>query len=80
MTSDYKPISCSFYDRLEEAATLRKEVNLEYYMGEKVERVATKIKTFELINKTEFMILVNGQKVRLDRIISIDGVLLNNDC
>lgn len=46
----YIPISCSFYDRLEEWATLRKECSIEYL----------KLKSGEEI-RLDYLISVNGE-------------------
>lgn len=80
MEDQYQPISCSFYDRLEEAATLGKKVALEYFIDGKLVSDKTRVETFVIENKVEFMILASGKKIRLDRIHSLDGVLLKNHC
>lgn len=80
MASDYKPISCSFYDRLEEAATLNREIDLVYQGPNQLERVRSRIETLKIMDKVEYMVLADGTEIRLDSIYSVDGILLNNYC
>ena len=80
MEEAYTPISCSFYDRLEEAATLKKVVNLQYFEGDLPMQKQALIKTIKIRDKIEWLFLVDGTEVRLDRIHSIDGVKLSNHC
>lgn len=80
MEEEYTPISCSFYDRLEAAATLQKEVEVAYYSNGQTQSIRTIIKTFMIRNKVEYMLLADGREVRLDSIHSLDGVALQNNC
>ena len=80
MKETYTPISCSFYDRLEEAATLKKVVNLQYFEGDSQMQKQVVIQTIKIKNKVEWLILDDGTDVRLDRIHSLDGVELENHC
>lgn len=73
MSTDYKPIDCSFYDELEAAATQRRRVALQYFndlrqlcLGSGV------IDTFFVRDKVEFMRLKSGEEIRLDHIIRLD--------
>lgn len=72
--TNYVPINCSYYDELEAIATLRKQVEVEYYDDKKplkVEKVG--IKDFFTKDKEEFVVLSNGLTLRLDQLISVDG-------
>ncbi len=75
---DYQPINCSFYDLLEEAATLQKRVLIKYFSDDKLMEEIDSIKNLYIESKQEFMILGAGKIIRLDKIISIDGVELKN--
>ncbi len=76
----YTPISCSFYDRLEEAATLSKNVLIEYLANNKTEVRKSIITTIRLKDKIEWLVLEDGSEIRLDRILSLDGVELKTHC
>ena len=76
----YKPISCIFYDYLEEAATLNKVSNIEYLEENSIVQVESKIQTLEIKNKVEYMVLENGLSIRLDNLLSFNGKLLAKSC
>ena len=76
----YIPINCSFYDYLEEAATLGKWSIIEYISQGFVVTIEAKIHTLFVKNKVEFMELENGQSIRLDNLISFDGKTLPMRC
>ena len=80
MEAEYKPIDCSFYDRLEAAATLRKVVDLQFYHDDQPQHVKATIETLTLRNKVEYMILSDGSEIRLDKIYALDGIELNKHC
>lgn len=77
----YQPIDCSFYDRIEAAIVLRTPVLLEFVDADnspvtnRIHLVNTRIADGE-----EFVILENGQEVRMDRIISLNGIHPVNQC
>lgn len=80
----YQPIGCHFYDLIEEVATFRKEVIIEFKNDE--EEICT-IKSIILDTQTtkqgEFILLQKNQlKIRMDELISINGQLLSesNSC
>lgn len=77
---EYQPISCSFYDRLEEAATIAKVVNLKFIENADLVEISGKIKTFKIQDKVEYLVLDTGNEIRLDNIHSLDGVELKNHC
>ena len=74
MDNNYRPISCSFYDRLEAAATLGKEVHLKYFLGKDIRLVKCRIKTILIKDKIEWLLLENQERIRLDQIESLDGI------
>ena len=75
----YTPINCSYYDLLESLAVKRERVDIDYRnpMGGP-ETTNAIIKDFRTENKEEFMILDNGTEIRLDRLVTVNGVDLNN--
>lgn len=77
----YHPIDCSFYDRIEAAIVLRTPVLLEFVEADN----SPVTKQIHLINTRiadgeEYVILENGQEVRMDRIISLNGIHPANQC
>lgn len=77
----YIPIDCSFYDRIEAAIVLRKVVHLVYadIQGRKV-IADTLLKDTRTELGEEFLILPSGEQIRMDRIISLDGVPVPKAC
>lgn len=71
MDDKYKNIACSFYDQLEAFATLKKDVKITFSENEKSKTVTSKIVDFETKDKQEFMILEDGSKIRLDKLITV---------
>lgn len=81
----YIPIDCGFYDNLEAFATTQKSVEINYLDidYDKIINQKIKVKDFETKNGEEFMIFetvgdvkVDKEKIkiRLDRLITIDGI------
>ncbi|MCB0687094.1 MAG: hypothetical protein KDC53_11230 [Saprospiraceae bacterium] len=79
MEKDYIPISCSFYDHLEAWATLKEEVNITFkneldeYRG-----ISGIIMDFTIMNQAEYLILQSGLQIRLDRIIEINNLKIQD--
>lgn len=76
----YIPIDCSFYDRIEEAIVLRKVVRLEYWADGAAISVLTMLANTRTKAGEEFLILPSGEQIRMDRIISLDGVPVPRSC
>ena len=77
----YQPISCDFYDELELLA-IRKTVAKIIIRSEEdgVEEIQNAIKTLYTKNKEEFLVLENGREIRLDKLVSVNGIELKNYC
>ncbi|MFT4971223.1 MAG: Rho-binding antiterminator [Paraglaciecola sp.] len=77
----YQPISCDFYDELELLA-MRKTVAKIVIRKEEdgVEEISNVIKTLYTKNKEEFLVLENGNEIRLDKLVSVNGIALKNYC
>ncbi|MEO6167168.1 MAG: GNAT family N-acetyltransferase [Chitinophagales bacterium] len=73
----YSPIDCNFYDELESIATLKKKSQINYRneIGVSI-KTEVAIKTFITRDKEEFAELENGEVIRLDQLISVDGKML----
>ncbi len=73
---DYIPISCHYHDELEALATHRKTVEIIFYDRSSQKSVESRITDFITRAKEEFLVLENGRHIRLDHLISVDGLLL----
>lgn len=76
----YKPISCSFYDRIEAAIVRRTKVELKFKaQNEEVVLEKTLITDTIIRDKAEFIKLEDGREIRMDQILSLDGAELFSD-
>lgn len=81
MAEKYIPIDCNYYDRLLDVITRRQEALLVYTNLEKVP-IAVTTKFFDIYTKEgeEFLQLANGTVIRLDRIVSLNGIEVPKAC
>lgn len=76
---DYQPINCEFHDVLEAAATRRAVVRIDYRDDDGLlQQVSGRIVDLPSSHRVEYALLDSGQRLRLDRIVAIDGQLLAN--
>jgi len=70
----YNPISCEFFDQLN-VAMQRKIPSTVVYLKNKEETETIKgvVKTMEVVDGIEFMILDSKEKIRLDTVITFNG-------
>ncbi|NJB85844.1 transcriptional antiterminator Rof (Rho-off) [Lewinella marina] len=79
--TNYQPIDCSFYDRLEAAITTREPIELIYRMGDgKVNAMTCRLEDTKTDQTEEYLKLEGEHWLRLDRIVSLDGVLITRGC
>lgn len=73
----YRPISCDFHDILEATATRRTRARVEF-LDEGGGHRSVEARIVDLGGGTggEYMTLESGERVRLDRIVSVDGARL----
>jgi len=76
----YQPISCDFYDELELLALRKTPATILIQTEDGIATINSVIHTFQTKNKEEFMILEDGQSIRLDLLISVNGKELKNYC
>ncbi len=76
----YRPIDCSFYDRLEEAATLRRTCRMEISAHGVIRHLEDQIIDLRIVDGAEWMFLAGGEQVRLDDLIRFDGHLVPGSC
>lgn len=79
--TDYHPISCDFHDELQ-LITLRKmTVPIVYRESGGAEiTINSSIKDLYTREKEEFLLLPSGEEIRLDRLVSVDGIELRKYC
>ncbi len=79
-TSKYQNISCSYYDQLEAYATKRTKCSV-IYRDDDLEKTLEGIIVDIFVNDgAEYLKLNNGIIIRLDQLISINGVSVGNAC
>ena len=77
----YIPISCDFHSELELLAMRGTACQIEYRNLEgKIVRISAIIKDMYTLNKEEFLILHDSAKIRLDQLVSVNGMELKNYC
>lgn len=73
----YEPINCSFHDVLLENATFRKRITIVYNEIDGTQKEGNNIiKDVYTKNSEEFMLLDDGEIIRLDHIVRVDGLLM----
>ena len=75
----YQSISCHFYDELEAAAVKKVLCTIVYNDGDGNKEIKQKIVDLKIIDKAEYMILDNLQKIRLDKIVLFNGLNPNDN-
>ena len=72
---EYIPIDCSFYDRIEYYAVRREPVLIRFKDEEGKEReIRMRIADTKTGKAGEFAILEDGSSIRMDHIISLNGI------
>jgi len=68
----YVPIDCNFHDGLLAKISLRKRVNIQYRVDGKVLEKETYLKDVYTKEKEEFLVMEDGETIRLDQIVSVE--------
>ena len=79
--TNYQSIDCNFYDHFEQAITRREEVSLAYL--ELDDRTSnTRVRLLDLCThqQEEYVQLASREWLRLDRIVSVNGVAAGASC
>ncbi len=76
MEQKYTPINCSFHDILLSLATEKKYCKIQYFtdIHEFITVNSIVKEVFTIAEKEEFMLLLEDEKIRLDRLVSINGI------
>lgn len=77
----YRPISCDFHDELQLLALRRTVVPIHFRTpgGEEV-TVESKITDLYTREGEEFLLLPTNEEIRLDRLVSVNGLELKKYC
>jgi len=83
--SDYLPINCTFHDRLEHWSILKKSVTIVYLEENQLRETRALISDVFAQGEAEFACLTLANTdarvlVRLDRIVSVEGITLASHC
>lgn len=80
METPYRPIDCSYYDRLEAWATLKGSCAIVWMDQDKVKHeVQSRIMDLVIQNHVEYLVVEKGLRIRLDHLISINDIPLDED-
>jgi len=78
MSKPYQIVNCDFHDVLEVAAMQRKTVTLDYLAADGVQKaMTTQIVDVFAQAGADYLRLLDGELIRLDQIIAIDGLRLD---
>jgi Rho-binding antiterminator len=77
INESYTPIDCNMYDVLLSNATLKKECTIVFKNKDLIETIKAIIVDVYTKAKEEFLQLNTGVIIRLDKIISVDGIIIN---
>ena len=80
MPQRYNPIACHVYDELESLAVRGAFCRIQFVSAGEVESVESRIFDVFSRNKEEFIKIEDGREIRLDRLRSIDGKLIDGTC
>jgi len=71
--TDYRPIACSFHDRLESFAVLRVTCHIVYTDADGTEhQVVDRISDVRVRDGAEYLVVPDGSEIRLDRLQSVE--------
>ncbi len=77
----YQPIDCNYYDRLEAWATMRVPCLLVFLDENGVQQeLSARIGDLYTLDKAEYLLTDNGLVIRLDKLLSVNGVPLPGTC
>ncbi|PHR74362.1 MAG: hypothetical protein COA66_00800 [Arcobacter sp.] len=76
---EYQSIACHFYDELEAAAVKKVVCTIVYQEEDEKKEIKQKIIDFKIIDKAEYMILENAQKIRLDKVLLFNNLNPNDN-
>ena len=72
----YQPLDCNFYDVLDATSIKRKTVPIIIIEDNIQKTIETKIIDLYAKDSIEYMVMEDNKTIRLDQIVSVDGILL----
>lgn len=72
--TDYKPVDCSLHDTYEHHITLKTRLSISYLINDIEHTVQSRIKEIYTREGEEFMVINEGDTVRLDKVLSIKPI------
>jgi len=77
--TDYQPIDCDYYDRLEAWATVGTTCAIRFAGDDgQTNQVSSKILDFKIDDGVEYLIGEDNLRIRLDRLIAVNGIPLED--
>ena len=76
----YEPIACGFHDRLEHWAIRREPVEVVWRALETERSATSRIVDVWAQGGADYLKLETGERIRLDRLVSVGGVPLPDRC
>lgn len=76
----YQSIACSLYDTLEALATRKSDCVIIYKTENREQSVTSRIVDLFSHNGAEYLKLENGITIRLDTLITVNGISMNERC
>lgn len=78
---EYQPISCDFHDLLEDLATTRRQAQVRFLDDDgAVQHRHAGVSDVYARDGAEYLLLSNGEQVRLDRLLAVDKSHLSDFC
>ena len=79
---NYRPISCDFHSELELLALRRSTVEIHYHSGHDGAEALDQAPILDIFtrNGEEFLLLPGQKEIRLDHLISVNGLKLVDFC
>lgn len=74
MNTVYQPINCGFHDILLDRIVRKKLVFIKYRTTKGIQKKKLVLNAIFSENKEEFLVMEDQETIRLDTIISIDGI------
>ena len=76
----YQSLACSLYDNLEALATRKTTCDIVFRVEEKIETITSTIVDIFSNDGAEFLRLENYTVIRLDNLITVNGIEMNSVC
>ena len=76
MNQPYRPISCDFHSELELLALRRIACTIIFQENQALQTVESPILDLYTRSGEEFLLLSDGKEIRLDRLVSVNGMEL----